>query len=179
MRIIGGTYRGKQIATGNKLTLRPTTDFAKEGLFDILANRYDLTSFDVLDLFSGTGSISYEFASRECRTVLSVEMDHRHVAFIRSTAGKLGLSAMRVIRDDAFHFLTICKARYDIIFADPPYEMARITEIPDAVFDRDVLNPGGILIVEHSKQTDFSGHKYFLELRKYGNVRFSFFGQTP
>ncbi len=175
MRIIGGTYRGKQIAPDNRLTLRPTTDFAKEGLFNILANRYDLSTFDVLDLFAGTGSISYEFASRECPLIHAVEIEPPHAGFIRNTAARLGFRQIRVVRDDAFHFLSICKARYDIIFADPPYDLPRIEEIPAAVFERDILKPEGILVVEHSKRTDFSGHEYFLDLRNYGNVHFSFF----
>ncbi len=133
----------------------------------------------MLDLFSGTGSIAYEFASRGCPTIHAVEMDPRHAAFIRNTAGRLGFSAIRVIRDDVFHFLTICKVRYDLVFADPPYDMSRISEIPDSIFERDILNPDGILVVEHSKRTDFSGHKYFSELRCYGNVHFSFFGRKP
>ena len=175
MRIIGGTHRGKQIVTGSHLTLRPTTDFAKEGLFNILSNRYDISSFDVLDLFTGTGSISYEFASRECREIHAVEIEPRHVAFIRSTAGKLGFSQIRVIRDDAFHFLSICRAQYDIVFADPPYDMPDIQKIPDLVLERDILKSDGILIMEHSKQNDFTGHDHFSDHRNYGNVHFSFF----
>lgn len=178
MRIIGGTCRGKQIRVNNKLTLRPTTDFAKEGLFNILSNRYDLSSLNVLDLFAGTGSISYEFASRGCREIHSVEMEPRHVAFIRSTAGKLGFSQIRVIRDDVFHFLNICKIQYDIIFADPPYEMLHIENIPGLIFQQRLLKPDGILIVEHSKHTDFSETENPAEHRNYGNVHFSFFKHT-
>ena len=174
MRIIGGICGGKQISADSRLKLRPTTDFAKEGLFNILSNRYDMSSFEVLDLFSGSGSISYEFASRGC-SVHAVEMDARHVAFIRATAGKLGLNRIRVIRNDVFHFLTICKAQYDIVFADPPYEMPDIDKIPALVFGRGILKNNGILIVEHSKWNDFSGYDNFLENRRYGNVFFSFF----
>ena len=175
MRIIGGTYRGKQIVADKHLTLRPTTDFAKEGLFNILSNRFDVSSFDVLDLFSGTGSISYEFASRGCREIHAVEIEPRHVAFIRATAGKLGFRQMRVIRDDVFHFLSICKTQYDIVFADPPYDMPNIEKIPDEVLDRNILKPDGILILEHSKWSDFSEHDLLLDQRNYGNVHFSFF----
>jgi len=177
VRIICGAYRGKTIARDNRLTVRPTTDFAKEGLFNILSNRYDFTSFDVLDLFSGSGSISYEFASRGCNEIHAVEIDPHHAAFIRTTARNLGLHQMRVIRDDAFHFLSICKVEYDIVFADPPYDMPRINEIPDLVFANDVLKPDGIAILEHSKRYDFSGHEFFLDHRNYGNVHFSFFKQ--
>jgi len=178
VRIIGGANKGKQIPMGgHKLSVRPTTDFAKEGLFNILSGRYDFSSFDVLDLFSGSGSIGYEFASRGCRNVHAVEIEPRHVAFIRATAAKLGFSQMRVIRDDAFHFLTICKANYDIVFADPPYEMRHINAIPDLVLGRDILKPDGILILEHSKRTGFAGHEHLFEHRNYGNVHFSFFKQ--
>ena len=175
MRIIGGEHSGKQITAGNNLTLRPTTDFAKEGLFNILGNRYDLSTFDVLDLFSGTGSISYEFASRGCPTVHAVEMLPRHVTFIRATAAKLGLNQIRVIRNDAFHFITICKTKYDIIFADPPYEITNIEKIPTQIFQHEILKPEGILIVEHSKRNDFTGHEHLIDNRRYGNVHFSFF----
>ena len=175
MRIIGGEYGGKQIVFDSKLKLRPTTDFAKEGLFNILSNSYDMALFEVLDLFSGTGSISYEFVSRGCNAVHAVEIDQRHVAFIRSTAGKLGFNQIRVIRDDAFHFLTICKMQYDIIFADPPYEMQNIEKIPASVFENDILKPDGILILEHSARSDFSEHELLFDHRRYGNVHFSFF----
>ena len=175
MRIICGAYKGKTIVTDHKLSVRPTTDFAKEGLFNILSNRYDISSFDVLDLFSGSGSISYEFASRGCHNIHAVEIEPRHVAFIRATAGKLGFSRMRVIRDDAFHFLSICRVRYDIVFADPPYDMPRLKEIPDLILGYDLLKPDGIIILEHSKRDGFISHEHFLEHRNYGNVHFSFF----
>jgi len=175
VRIICGEYKGRKIATDGKLTLRPTTDFAKEGLFNILTSRYDVSSFDVLDLFSGTGSISYEFASRGCRTVHAVEIEPRHVAFIRATAGKHELSQIRVIRNDAIRFLSICKQKYDIVFADPPYGMSNIEKIPDLVFKHEILKPEGILILEHSKQTDFTKHEHVFDQRRYGNVHFTFF----
>ena len=179
MRIIGGTHKGKQIIANNRLILRPTTDFAKEGLFNVLSNRYDLSTFDVLDLFSGTGSISYEFASRGCRNIHSVEMEPRHVSFIRTTVGKLGFHQIRAVRDDVFHFLTICKTQYDIVFADPPYDMSRIEEIPELVFRQNILKPDGILIVEHSAQIDFTEHEPFFDHRRYGHVHFSFFKYSP
>ena len=175
MRIIGGEYKRKQIVADNSLVLRPTTDFAKEGLFNILCSRYDMETLDVLDLFSGTGSISYEFASRGCRSVYAVEMAPRHVTFIRSTANKLKLSQVRVIRDNVFHFLTICKMQYDIVFADPPYDMPNIERIPTMVFEFDILKPEGIFIIEHSKRNSFTGHEHLFDSRRYGNVHFSFF----
>ena len=171
MRIICGANKGKRIASDGKLALRPTTDFAKEGLFNILTNRYDITQLDVLDLFSGTGSISYEFASRGCRTVHAVEIEPRHVAFIR----KQGFEQIRVIRNDAFHFLSICKIQYDIVFADPPYDIPNIEKIPQLVFQRNILKPNGILIVEHSQRSNFTEREHIFDQRRYGNVHFTFF----
>jgi len=175
VRIISGTHKGKQIVPDPRLALRPTTDFAKEGLFNILSNRYDLSQFEALDLFSGSGSISYEFASRGCREVHAVEIDPRHVAYIRATSGKHGFHQIRVIRDDVFHFLTICKTQYDIVFADPPYEMPHIEKIPELVLAQNILKPDGILILEHSKRNGFTRHEHLLDHRHYGNVHFSFF----
>ncbi|MDR2848917.1 MAG: 16S rRNA (guanine(966)-N(2))-methyltransferase RsmD [Bacteroidales bacterium] len=175
MRIIGGQHRGKQIGGDAKLLLRPTTDFAKEGLFNILANRYDLDGLEVLDLFAGTGSISYEFVSRGAGSVHAVEMNPHHAGFIRTTANKLNMHNLKIVRDEAFHFLSICKAVYDVIFADPPYEMEKITDIPDEVFNRNLLKPDGLLVIEHSRHTDFSQHKRLIFQRNYGNVHFSFF----
>ena len=177
MRIIGGERGGKQIVVDSKLNLRPTTDFAKEGLFNILSNKYDMSSFDVLDLFSGTGSISYEFASRGCNTVHAVEIDSRHVAFIRATARKISLSQIRVVRNDVFHFINICTMLYDIVFADPPFEMSHIEKIPDSVLESNILKPDGMFILEHSAKKDFSEHEKFFDHRRYGNVHFSFFKQ--
>jgi len=175
VRIISGEYKGKQIVPDSKLAIRPTTDFAKEGLFNILSNSYDMSLYDILDLFSGTGSISYEFASRGCGVIHAVEIDARNVAFIRETSKKLGLSQFRVIRDDVFHFLSICKIQFDIIFADPPFEMPKTENIPALVFERNILKPEGILILEHSKRTNFTGHEHLYDHRHYGNVHFSFF----
>jgi len=175
VRIICGAHKGRRIVTGGRLTLRPTTDFAKEGLFNILSNRFDLSLLDVLDLFSGTGSISYEFASRGCRTVHAVEIEQRHVAFIRATADKHGFNQIRVVRNDVFHFLSICKAQYDIVFADPPYDMPDIEKIPDLVLRQDILKPDGILIIEHSQRCVFAGRGHIFDQRRYGNVHFTFF----
>ena len=175
MRIISGEFKGKQIVPDGRLSLRPTTDFAKEGLFNILSNSCDIALFDVLDLFSGSGSISYEFASRGCRSIHSVEIDSRHAAFIRTTADKLGFSQIRVIRNDAFRFLNICKVQYDIVFADPPFDMSKTEKLPSLILDRNMLKSGGILVLEHSKKHDFKGHDFFYDHRQYGNVHFSFF----
>jgi len=134
-----------------------------------------MSLIEVLDLFAGCGSISYEFASRGCSAIHAVEMDARHVAFIRATAGKLGFSQIRIIRNEVFHFLSICKQQYDIVFADPPYDMNYIEEMPDVIFEQDILKPDGIFILEHSKRNDFAGHQSLFDRRQYGNVHFSFF----
>ena len=176
MRIIGGLYGGRQIALDAKMTFRPTTDFAKEGLFNVLSNRYDVTSLDVLDLFSGSGSISYEFASRGCKLIHAVEIETRQVSAIRRNIKNLNLTQIKVIRDDVFHFLTICKFRYDIIFADPPYNMRDIDKIPAIMLSLDILKPEGVFILEHSRRNNFSEHGMMFDHRHYGNVHFSFFG---
>ncbi|MDR1673773.1 MAG: RsmD family RNA methyltransferase [Bacteroidales bacterium] len=175
MRIIGGQFKGRQILPDRRLSLRPTTDFAKEGLFNILSGRYDMENIRALDLFAGTGSIAYEFVSRGAIDVHCVDIHPKHAAFIRSTAKQSGFNNIRVVRDDVFHFLSICKATYDIVFADPPYETDNIATLPDAVLQADILAANGTLIVEHSRRTDFSAHPLLTEQRHYGNVRFSFF----
>lgn len=175
MRIIGGKYRGKQIPPPKNFTARPTTDFAKEGLFNILTNSYDLEEVSFLDLFSGTGSISYEFASRGCNDITAIEMNITHANFIKSTAAAFGFGAIRVVRHNVFDFLNICRLKYDIIFADPPYEIDSLETIPDKVLSCSLLNEGGIFIFEHPASFNFEKHPRFVKERKYGNVHFSIF----
>jgi 16S rRNA (guanine966-N2)-methyltransferase len=175
MRIVGGKYKGRIFKPGKNFEARPTTDLAKEALFNILANRYDFNGLKILDLFSGTGSIGYEFLSREADEVTLVEKNHLHVRFIRSVLEQLNIENARVIRDDVFRFLKNCPYQFDIVFADPPYDMQFIREIPAAVFDAGVLKKEGLLILEHSKSFNFSKLPNFRELRKYGKVHFSFF----
>lgn len=175
MRIIAGTHKGRRISPNPNFKLRPTTDFAKEALFNILANQLDFQSITALDLFSGTGSISYELASRGCPAVHSVEMNPKHADFIRKTAAELKLPAMKVIRDDVFHFLKIAHAKYDFIFADPPYDLPTIEEVPTAILSANILNDNALVIVEHSSNNDFSNLPAFLQVRNYGSVHFSFF----
>lgn len=157
------------------MPVRPTTDIAKEGLFNILNNRIDFENLTVLELFAGTGSISYEFASRGAGEITVVEINPRCAEFIRKTADDMGFPKIRVVKANAFGFLGFCKARYDLIFADPPYEMKDITTIPELIFNNSLLNPGGIFILEHSRDHVFSGHPAFIGQRKYGKVNFSFF----
>ena len=175
MRIVGGKYKGRIFNPGKKFTARPTTDLAKEALFNILANRYDLSMMKVLDLFSGTGSMGYEFISRDANEVTFVESNSNHVRFIREVIEKLEIKNARVVRDDVFCFLKFTPTKYDLIFADPPFDAPFINEIPQIIFEQEKLNQGGILILEHPKNFDFSKSTHFSELRKYGKVNFSFF----
>jgi 16S rRNA (guanine966-N2)-methyltransferase len=175
MRIVGGKYKGRIFKPGKNFEARPTTDLAKEALFNILANRYDFTGMKVLDLFSGTGSIGYEFISREAGEVTLVEKNYVYVRFIRNVLEQLKIENAHVIRDDVFKFLRNCPYQFDIVFADPPFDMPFIQEIPASVFNSGVLKNGGLLILEHSKIYNFSKLANFRELRKYGKVHFSFF----
>ena len=177
MRIISGKYRGKQIRPPAGLKARPTTDFAKESLFNILLNRFDMEEVVVLDLFSGTGSLTYEFASRGARSVVAVEREPVHFSFIRKTCSELDLDLVTVIRGDAFLYLKRPSQSFDIIIADPPYDHPMLEALPDLVFSSEVLNPDGWFIVEHPGKYSFTAHRYFLQHRKYGGVHFSFFGR--
>lgn len=173
---MSGQHRGRAILPPKNFSARPTTDFAKESLFNIIAVNFDVEQLAALDLFSGTGSISYELASRGCRSVDSVEVDFRHHAFIKKTVQALRLPQVRCFRADAFSFLASCKeASYDIIFADPPYSMEGIERLPRAVFERRLLTPDGWFILEHSRDKTFSDFAHFKEQRSYGSVNFSIF----
>ena len=175
MRIIRGSHRGRKINPPASLPVRPTTDLAKESLFNILDNNIYFEDTRVLDLYAGTGSISYEFASRGAPLVVAVDINPRCIRFISETAEKLGFSQLKAIRSSSLGFLRQSTGKYDLIFADPPYDLEGITEIPVAVFERQMLNPDGWLIIEHPQQLDFSDFPYFHEKRKYGKVNFSFF----
>lgn len=175
MRIIGGKHRGKAITPPAGYKARPTTDFAKEGLFNVLDNEYELEGLKVLDLFGGTGAISYEFASRGAARVYCVEMAPLHASFIKSQAARLGMDNLTVVRHNVFDFLDICREKFDIVFADPPYAIEGLADIPDKVFSKELLHPGAYFILEHPDAFDFSSHPRFLKEKKYGNVHFSFF----
>lgn len=175
MRIIGGRYKGKIILPPQGCKARPTTDFAKEGLFNILNNEYELEGLKVLDLFGGTGSISFEFASRGAGMVYCVEMLPLHAGFIKSQAAAFGMRNLTVVRHNVFEFLEICREKFDIIFADPPYALEDLATIPDKVFSHDILHPGAYFILEHPDEYDFGTHPFFVKKKKYGNVHFSFF----
>lgn len=175
MRIIGGKLKGKVILPPNGYKARPTTDFAKEGLFNILDNEYEFDGLQVLDLFGGTGAISYEFASRGASRVYCVEMLPLHANFIRSQAAKFSLPNLTVVHHNVFDFLEICHEKFDIIFADPPYAIDGLETIPDKVFSHDILHDDCYFILEHPGTFDFHSHPRFFKEKKYGNVHFSFF----
>jgi 16S rRNA (guanine966-N2)-methyltransferase len=175
VRIISGYHKGRRLNPGKSFKARPTTDFAKENLFNVLSNYFDFENLTVLDLFSGTGSIAYEFSSRGSRQVDAVEVNAKYHAFIRKTAGELGLKNLRPIRADVFQFLKHTQGEYDMIFADPPYDLKELDQVPDLVFGHNLLKAGGWFIMEHGKDHDFSRHQYFRELRRYGSVHFSIF----
>lgn len=175
MRIISGTFKGRRIMPPKNITARPTTDFAKEALFNLLQNRIDFEGVDMLDLFAGTGSISFEFVSRGAREVTAVEMAHVQQNFIISTSKLLGIRNLQLIRGDVFKFIAACHVKYDFIYADPPYALDLLPTIPDRIFEKEMLKEDGLFVLEHSKANDFSDHPHFVETRTYGNVHFTFF----
>lgn len=177
MRIIGGRLRGKTVDPPAGYRARPTTDFAREGLFNVLDNEYDFDGLSVLDLFGGTGAISYEFASRGAGSIYCVEMLQQNAEFIRNCARRLGLDNVRVIRHNVFDFLEICKVKFDIVFADPPYALEGVDALPQKILSGGLLHPGGYFILEHSGDHSFTLDERFVKEKKYGNVHFSFFVQ--
>ena len=175
MRIISGTYGGRRLSPPKNITARPTTDFAKESLFNLLNNRLDFEGIDVLDLFAGTGGIGIECASRGAREVTAVEIAHVQQNWIISCCRQLGIRNLRVIRGDVFKFLSACRTKYDLIFADPPYALEELAALPDLILQQDILKEDGWLVVEHGKDTNFTDHPRHVETRTYGSVHFSFF----
>lgn len=175
MRIIGGKYKGRIINPISGLKARPTTDFARESLFNILNNRVDFESISVLDLFSGTGSIGFEFASRGAAVVHLVEKDSKHIAGIKQTINKIGFTNIKPIHIDVKAYLKACRFKYDIVFADPPYDLDWLKGIPELVFESMILKEDGFFILEHPRLMTFKTHNNYFEHRSYGNVNFSFF----
>ncbi len=175
MRIIGGSLKGRIILPPAGYKARPTTDFAREGLFNILGNMVDFEGLKVLDLFGGTGAVAFEFASRGARRVYSIEMNRDHAAFIRREAARLGLPGVTAVHANVFDFLPICREKFDLIFADPPYALEGLETIPDKVLSLDLLHPGCYFILEHGGEHSFSGHPLFKKEKVYGRVHFSFF----
>jgi 16S rRNA (guanine966-N2)-methyltransferase len=178
LRIIGGTYKGKQLIAPKNLPVRPTTDFAKEGLFNILNNKVDFEELSVLDLFCGTGNISLEFASRGAKKIVAIDKFTPCLNYVRDTAKSLKLNTVYTERADVFKYLEKAQASYDLVFADPPYELENIPTIHDLVYKNNLLNAEGLLVIEHGPKTDLSAKEHYLETRKYGNVHFSFFQKT-
>lgn len=175
MRIISGKYKGRHFDIPRSFKARPTTDFAKENLFNILNNMVDFEETNALDLFSGTGSISLELLSRGCKEVTSVEMDSLHFSFLKKSQAALGDTNWRIVRDDVFRFIRRSTAQYDLIFADPPYALKELGEIPNMILSGNMLKEGGLFVFEHGKDYDFSQHPRFARHIAYGSVNFSFF----
>ena len=175
MRIITGIYKGRHFDIPRTFKARPTTDFAKENIFNVLTGYIDFEGATALDLFSGTGSISLELLSRGCKQVVSVELDRDHHRFIQECLKKLNTDKCVPIRGDVFRFLKSCKQQYDFIFADPPYALKELPQIPDIIFERQLLKEDGLFVFEHGKDYDFSNHPHFLEHRSYGSVNFTLF----
>lgn len=178
MRIIGGHLRGRLIEPPSGFRARPTTDFAKESLFNILNNRIDYPEICVLDLFSGTGAISYEFASRGVLDIDLVEIEKKHCAFIGMTLKRLSIDGVRVHHMSVRKWIEICYKQYDIIFADPPYDLPWLEDLPQLVFESAMINDDTIFILEHPKSYRFNEFPWFTEHRNYGNVNFTFFSKT-
>jgi len=176
MRIISGKFRKKTIKPPKNFKARPTTDMAKESLFNIIENEYDIENIKVLDLFGGTGSISFEFASRGCKDITCVEMNYNHYNFIKKTSVELDIkNDIHVTKANVFRYLSNCPHQYDFIFADPPYDLEGIETIPELVFTNNLLLPSGTLLVEHSNKTIFIKTPNFIRQKTYGSVNFSFF----
>lgn len=175
MRIIRGIYGRRRFDVPTNITARPTTDFARENIFNVIENIVDLEDLTALDLFAGTGAISFEFLSRQCSQVTSVEKAATQYNFIRSVSQKLGAEGHRVVRGDVLRFLETATQPYDVVFADPPYDMPGFAEIPGRILASKVVKPGTLVVVEHSKAHDFSALPHFLQHRAYGSVNFSLF----
>ena len=185
MRIITGQYKGRHFDIPRSFKARPTTDFAKENIFNVLNSYIDFEDATALDLFSGTGSISLELASRGCANVISVEMDRDHHRFIQECFRKLqgnnvqsSMFNVQCMRGDVFRFIKSCKMQFDFIFADPPYALKELPTIPTLIFERNLLKADGVFVFEHGKDYDFSGDPHFIEHRSYGSVNFSIFRTT-
>lgn len=175
MRIIAGTLRGRRLNPPANLPVRPTTDMARESLFNILNNYVDFEDCAVLDLFAGTGAVSVEFISRGCREVTAVDINAACTDFIKDTAKRLSLDNLRVVRADVFELLRRANRRFDIVFADPPYAAPDLPRLPQLVFESQLLNENGIFILEHPREFNFENVEHFWQHRAYGKVNFTFF----
>lgn len=179
MRIVGGKLKGLQFHAPAKLPVRPTTDMAKEALFNILLNSYDFDECNVLDIFTGTGNISIEFASRDVKSITSVDKHPGCVAWLKTVKDKHQLNSIDIRKADAFKFLAQTTDKYDIIFADPPYDLPNIPLLPQLVAQHQLLNENGVLVVEHPSMLKLDQQPNYKETRKYGYSSFSFFTPNP
>lgn len=175
MRIITGIYKGRRFDVPRTFKARPTTDMAKENIFNVINGYVDLDGADALDLFAGTGSISLELLSRGCREVVSVEKDRDHARFISQCMEKIGAGNDVLVRGDVFKFLNSCHRQFDFIFADPPYALPELPTIPSLIFEYGLLKPDGLLVFEHGKHNSFETMPQFIDHRSYGSVNFSLF----
>lgn len=175
MRVITGKYKGRRFDIPKTFKARPTTDFAKENIFNVLMGYIDFDGAEALDLFSGTGSISLELLSRGCKEVVSVEKDRDHARFISQCMQKIGATNDILVKGDVFKFLKSCHRQFDFIFADPPYALPELPTIPSLIFEYDLLKPDGIFVFEHGKHNSFEDNPHFHEHREYGSVNFSIF----
>ncbi len=175
MRIISGIYKSRRFTLPKNLEARPTTDFAKENIFNVIHNRMDLEDAVALDLFSGTGSISFELISRGCKEVVCVEKNRVHYQFICKVQEELKTKALWPLNGDVFKYLDNCRQTFDFIFADPPYDLKELAQIPTMILEKKLLNKGGLFVLEHPKKYDFSHFPEFIQQRVYGSVNFSLF----
>ena len=175
MRIIGGIHGGRKFHPPAKIPARPTTDIAKEGLFNTLQNMIDFEELKVLDIFGGTGSISYELASRGATHITLIERDKLTVQFIKKTTAELGFDNFKIIQGDVFKFLNSCNDDYDFIFAGPPYALQEIDELPVIVFERNLLRKDGVFVLEHTPRNNYEDHPNFVKVKNYGTTLFSYF----
>ena len=179
MRIIRGKYGRRRFDVPHNITARPTTDFARENIFNVIENIMDLEGKTALDLFAGTGAVSFELLSRECASVTAVEKASTQLAFIKKVKQQLNDENLRIVRGDVFKFATACKEKFDFIFADPPYDLSRFGEIPSLILQSEMVKEGTLFVIEHSRAYDFSHLPYFFEHREYGSVNFSIFIINP
>ncbi|MEQ9063090.1 MAG: 16S rRNA (guanine(966)-N(2))-methyltransferase RsmD [Vicingaceae bacterium] len=175
MRIISGTYRGRKLKPSHLQHTRPTTDFAREGLFNMLNNRLDLEELEVLDLYSGTGAIGIELISRGVKSAVVVDNDRQSVKHIAKVKSEWEIDNLEIVKGDALSYIERCGIQFGLIFADPPYTSDHAVTVVEICHKRNLLLPGGLLVVEHDKHQNFSKTEGFAERRNYGKVNFSFF----
>lgn len=175
MRIISGYYKGRRLHPPRNLPVRPTTDRARESLFNILKGYFEFETVGVLDLFAGTGSISYEFISRGCACATAVDIHHQCIKFMKATREMLMMEKLTIVKEDVFRFIKYHKGNYNLIFADPPYDLKNLDMLPQLILNSDLYKETCMLVLEHPSRYSFSKFPGFLEIRSYSMVNFSFF----